>query len=162
MNERDALREALYGTSGHLHVLHALEGLDAGRAGRLLTGATHTIFQILGHMVFWQDFTLARLLGHRPATPRHAEESWPYAAAPEDGSEWEAAVVCLGEGLRGLEALVADPAFDLDAEVPGVEGVTQREELLMIQGHDSYHLGQIVQLRQQLGAWPPPRGGDTW
>jgi hypothetical protein len=22
--------------------------------------------------------------------------------------------------------------------------------------------GQIVLLRRQLGAWPPPRGGDTW
>ena len=28
--------------------------------------------------------------------------------------------------------------------------------------HFSYHLGQIVLLRQELGAWPPPRGGDTW
>ena len=35
-------------------------------------------------------------------------------------------------------------------------------EVLMVQGHDSYHLGQIVQLREQLGSWPPPKGGDTW
>jgi uncharacterized damage-inducible protein DinB len=41
-------------------------------------------------------------------------------------------------------------------------GVTVREEVLMLQGHNSYHLGQIVLLRQELGAWPPPRGGDTW
>ena len=29
-------------------------------------------------------------------------------------------------------------------------------------GSHSYRLGQIVTLRQDLGAWPRPSGGDTW
>jgi uncharacterized damage-inducible protein DinB len=28
--------------------------------------------------------------------------------------------------------------------------------------HNSYHGGQVVFLRQMLGAWPPPSGGVTW
>ena len=31
-----------------------------------------------------------------------------------------------------------------------------------IASHNSYHLGQIVLVRQLLGAWPPPGGGLTW
>jgi uncharacterized damage-inducible protein DinB len=31
-----------------------------------------------------------------------------------------------------------------------------------IAAHNSYHLGQVVVLRQMLGAWPPPSGGLTW
>jgi hypothetical protein len=28
--------------------------------------------------------------------------------------------------------------------------------------HNSYHLGQVVQVRQALQAWPPKTGSDTW
>jgi hypothetical protein len=36
------------------------------------------------------------------------------------------------------------------------------EVLYQLAAHNSYHVGQIVVLRQALGAWPPPGGGDTW
>jgi uncharacterized damage-inducible protein DinB len=28
--------------------------------------------------------------------------------------------------------------------------------------HTSHHLGQVILLRQMLGAWPPPSGSYTW
>jgi hypothetical protein len=28
--------------------------------------------------------------------------------------------------------------------------------------HTAHHLGQIIVLRQLLGAWPPPAGSWTW
>jgi uncharacterized damage-inducible protein DinB len=31
-----------------------------------------------------------------------------------------------------------------------------------IASHTSYHIGQVVMLRQLLGKWPPPSGGLTW
>jgi uncharacterized damage-inducible protein DinB len=162
MNERQALREQVYGQNSHLSLLHALEGLATDLAGERVGRAPHTIFQILQHMVYWQDITLARLLGHNPTRPPSAELGWAAPAAPEDESDWEASVACLAEGLRSLEGLLEDPAFDLDGPADRARRTTAREELLMLQGHNSYHVGQIVQLRQQLGAWPPPKGGDTW
>ena len=162
MNERQALQHQLYGVNSHLHVLHALEGLDHRVAGARVGRAPHTIFQILHHMVYWQDIALARMRGERPATPASAALGWMTPAAPEDASDWEAAIACLAEGLRGLEALLADREFELDGVAEPDRGTTVREELLMLQGHNSYHLGQIVMLRQELGAWPPPRGGNTW
>ncbi|HEY7818849.1 MAG TPA: DinB family protein, partial [Vicinamibacteria bacterium] len=36
------------------------------------------------------------------------------------------------------------------------------EMLHTIASHGSYHVGQVVLLRQMLGAWPPPSGGLTW
>ena len=162
MKERQALLHQLYGVNSHLHVLHALEGLEHKTAGARVGRAPHTIFQILHHMVYWQDIALARMRGERPARPASAELGWTAPAAPEDASDWEAAVACLAEGLRAFEALLANPEFDLDGVAEPDRGVSAREELLMLQGHNSYHLGQIVSLRQELGAWPPPRGGNTW
>ena len=162
MNEREALREHLYGVNSHLHTLHALEGLDPSAAGERVAAAPHTIFQILHHMIYWQDITLARLRGENPERPTSVALGWETPAGPEDGSDWEAAVACLAEGLRAFEGMLGDPEFDLDGVADPVRSQTAREEILMLQAHNSYHLGQIVMLRQELGSWPPPRGGDTW
>ena len=161
MNEREALANQLYGASSHKHVLHALEGLDPALAGRKVGRANHTIFQILQHVAYWQDISLARLAGDPPPRPASAALGWTAADTPVDEGEWQAAIACFAEGLRALEARVLDPELDLDRVVQPDRGVTAREEILMTQGHNSYHLGQIVLLRQELGAWPPPRGGET-
>lgn len=162
MNESETLREQLYGTGAHMHVMHALEGLHPSVAGERVSSAPHTAFQILQHMIYWQDITVARLRREAPERPASAELGWRSPPAPEDAGEWEGALACLAEGLRSLESMLADPSFDLDVVVDPTRGVTAREEILMIQTHNSYHLGQIVTLRQALGAWPPPRGGGTW
>ena len=162
MKEREALARQLYGESSHKHVLHSLEGLDFSLAGRRVGKANHTIFQILQHVAYWQDISLARLSGDPPPRPASAALGWTAPEAPEDESDWQAVIACFAEGLRSIEARVLDPEFDLDRLVQPDRGITAREELLMIQGHNSYHFGQIVLLRQELGAWPPPRGGDTW
>jgi len=159
MSERDTLRGLLYGVQSHVHVLHALEGLDPEDARALVAGAEHTIHQILGHMVYWQDIALARMQGRAPPDPRTAAEGW--ARAPF-GGDWGALVAAFADGLGAIETLVADPDYDLDRVVHERRGRTARGEVFMVQGHNGYHLGQIVQLRRQLGAWPPPRGGDTW
>ena len=161
MNEREALREQLYGVNSHLHLIHALEGLYPAASGEQVGRSPHTIYQILHHMIYWQDITLARLRGEEPGSPEAAELGW-QVARPEDESAWEAAVASLAEGVRELEGMLADPEFDLDRAYDPSRKETAREEILMVQAHNSYHLGQIVTLRQELGAWPPPRGGTDW
>jgi len=162
VKDRDTLRELLYGVNSHAHVLHALEGLEPRLAGAEVAGSPHTIFQLLHHMIYWQDQALARMRGDGPPFPESAAEGWSFPRAPEDESDWEAAVASLAEGLRAIEALVADESYDLDRALDEGGRRTGRGEVLMVQGHNSYHLGQLVQLRTQLGAWPPPKGGDTW
>jgi uncharacterized damage-inducible protein DinB len=39
---------------------------------------------------------------------------------------------------------------------------TVGEALVHVSTHNSYHLGQVIVLRQMLGAWPPPAGSYTW
>jgi len=162
MNERNAIREQLYGVNSHVHLLHALEGLPAEHAGRTLAGLPHSIFQNVHHMVFWQDMALARLRDEHPAFPASASESWIERTAPESENDWQAAIASLAEGLRSFEALIADDGYDLDRVVDSRRDGTAREEIFWVQGHNSYHLGQIVLLREAFEAWPPPRGGDTW
>jgi uncharacterized damage-inducible protein DinB len=161
MNESDALREQVYGVNSHMNVLHALEGLDPALAGQRVPGAPHTIFQILHHMIYWQDLALARMHGANPESPKSSVLGWRTSEAPEDPSDWEAAVACLAEGLRSLEEILIG-AEDLGRTADAARKTSLREEILMVQGHNSYHLGQIVMLRHLLGSWPPPRGRSDW
>ena len=162
MKTRDILREQLYGVHSHVHVVHALEGLDPAMAGARVPGSPHTIFQVLNHMVYWQDISLGRMREEQPPEPPTAAEGWEYPAAPEDESDWEALVACFVEGLRAVEERVANPEVDLDRVVDPRHDRTTFEQVMMVMSHNSYHLGQIVQLRQQLACWPPPKGGQTW
>jgi hypothetical protein len=52
-----------------------------------------------------------------------------------------------------MEDLVADPKADLFAKIPWGEGQTILREAMLVADHNGYHLGQIVSVRQALGAW---------
>ncbi len=162
MDERDALAHQVYGVDSHVHAAHALEGLDAEDAGKRPAGAPHSVFQILRHMIYWQDIGLARMRGETPPRPKAAAEGWTATVEPESADEWTDTLEEFAAGLWELQALLQNPDADLSLPVDAEHRRTVRQEALMLLCHNSYHLGQVVLLRQQLGRWPPPKGGETW
>ena len=152
-----AVRHALSGEGAHVQVGEVFAGLDWKRAGERPAGVAHSAFETLNHITFWQEWAVAWLDGEDPATPRHAAGSWPGTQAPASAAEWKRAVARLGKGLRELEKRAGRP------ELAGSRGgKTQLEMLVTIGSHNSYHAGQVAQLRRMLGSWPPPSGGATW
>jgi uncharacterized damage-inducible protein DinB len=154
---REALLRALSGEGAHVGAGKVLAGLDHERAGARPEGAPHTAFQIVNHLVFWQDHALAWLAGEKPPTPAHDAESWPGPERPADRAAWEEAAARFAAGLARLRRHAGED--DLAAR-RGPKTVLYI--LQVVAAHNSYHLGQVVFLRQQLGAWPPPGGGFTW
>jgi hypothetical protein len=55
--------------------------------------------------------------------------------------------------LKAISDLVANPATDLYAKIPHGSGQTILREALLVADHNAYHLGEMVLLRRQLGAW---------
>jgi hypothetical protein len=151
------VRHALSGEGAHVEVKEVFAGLDWKRAGVRPTGVVHSAFETLNHISFWQDWAVRWLDGKDPETPPHAAGSWPGSRAPASSAVWRRAVTRLGKGLRDLEthARKADLLTRVGAK-------TRLEMLHTIGSHNSYHAGQVVELRQMLGSWPPPSGGLTW
>jgi uncharacterized damage-inducible protein DinB len=56
--------------------------------------------------------------------------------------------------LQEMTKFVKNPKTDLYARIPHGEGQTVLREALLLVDHNSYHLGQLVDLRRALGAWP--------
>ncbi len=120
----------------------------------MVAGAPHTIAEIVAHLHYWQNYTLALARGEPVAQPTHAAEGWP-SAQPED---WENLRAAFLVGLAETKQLAREA--DLSRLVRGRD--TLGYELTLHVMHNAVHLGQVILLRQLLGTWPPEGGGDTW
>lgn len=131
----------------------ALEGLSGPDACRVPDVLPHSAAQIVAHVQFWQTWLLGVMAGEAPAMPEHAADGW-----PEPG-EWEELRAAFLRDSAALRERARDEAFVRSLDRQGRPyGVI----LCNFAGHGIYHLGQVVSVRQALGLWPPPSGGDTW
>lgn len=78
---------------------------------------------------------------------------------------WEMVRSRFTDGLQQLAALgerdVARPVTP-PIEFPPLVNYTVGDALVHVATHNAHHLGQVILLRQLLGAWPPPAGSWTW
>lgn len=152
-----ALVKSLIGERGHIPIARALPDITPELASQRMEGIPYSIYQLLKHMSYWQDFMLTFLEGGIPQAPGSVMESWPAEEAPGDEAELQDTVRHL---LQGVEKAVAFArTVQLDEPLSGFPGETKGGILRNIASHNSYHLGEIVLLRRLHGAWPPPGGG---
>jgi uncharacterized damage-inducible protein DinB len=148
---------ALSGKGAHVEAQNIVAGVEWKVAGTRPEGVPHSLFQLLNHMNYWQDWAVKWLDGKKPPIPKHASGSWPGSPGPASPEEWERAVQHFRSGLDELDRRARE------ADLFSKRGEKTRLEMLhTIASHNSYHAGQVVLLRQMLGTWPPPSGGLTW
>jgi uncharacterized damage-inducible protein DinB len=150
---RDHLLELLRGGGAHLTLDKAIADLPAKLRGATAPGLPHTVWQLLEHLRLaqWDLLEFSRDAKH--ASPPWPEGYWPKEAAPPDDEAWEKCLESLHRDLQAMQDLVADPQTDLHAKLPWGDGQTILREALLVADHNAYHLGQIVMVRQALGAW---------
>ncbi len=120
-------------------------------------GAPHSLYEELWHTDFWQRLTLS-VIEKRPIIfPEHAAESWPADNETLTDEVWHDLTQRFLNGLEEATELSGSQRLEESAG-----DRTVREQLESIVAHNAYHIGRMVFLRQLLGLWPPPPGGDTW
>jgi uncharacterized damage-inducible protein DinB len=140
-----------------------LEGLSAAQSEIRVTGASHSVVEILAHIVFWQSWFLDRCNGIGTPMPATASLGWPAATA----ADWEPLRQRFVSDLERAVSMVADDSartkrVEPPIEFPPLANHTLSDAVTHIAIHNAHHLGQIVTLRQIIGAWPPPEGSWTW
>lgn len=164
--ERVAL-ELLEGRGAHADSLGCVEDISAELASRKPTGFEHSIFEIVLHLNYWMEADLKRMRGTPDPYPARASEGWPESSATNEES-WRACIrkfrELLDEFKSSCRADAASWAMTAAVTHPSHERNASSMGALIFQAiaHNSYHLGQIVDLRRAHGAWPPAKGGDTW
>jgi uncharacterized damage-inducible protein DinB len=129
-------------------------------------GAPHSIAEELWHIVYWQDLFLRRAQREPLPYPDRATLGWQKLDTISQ-PEWEQLVARFDDGLAracGIAGLAGleDQYSTLTEPRSDTGPLTLQELLTNLAVHNAYHLGRIVLLRQMLGNWPPPGGGDTW
>jgi uncharacterized damage-inducible protein DinB len=146
---------------------HILESLDEALAHREFSGVPRTIYAELWHIAFWQQISLDWVSGIPTPNPSHAASGFP-SAADTAAEPWPQLCERFFTSLEAVAAIAANSArLEVPVQCPSPAGhplrtMTVREQLENLAGHNAYHFGRIVLLRQMAGSWPPPSGGFTW
>ena len=156
--QETALREQLVyllkGGGAHVHFMDAVENFPVTKRGTYAQGLAHTGWQLLEHarIAQWDIMEFSR--NHEHVSPEFPEGYWPKTPAPQNEEEWNDSVAAFKRDLREMIRLVENPRTDLYAAIPHGQGQTILREALVLADHNSYHLGQLVDLRRALGTWP--------
>jgi len=144
----------LKGGGAHVHFEDALAGFPPSKRGVFAKGLPHTGWQLLEHsrIAQWDILEFSRNAKH--VSPDFPGGYWPKTPLPPNDAAWEKSWKSFQNDLEEMIALVKNPKTDLFAKIPHGDGQTILREALLLADHNAYHLGQIVDLRRALGAWP--------
>ena len=147
---REQLIYSLNGKGAHMSFDQALKGFPVGMVGKSVPPLAHTVWQLVFHLWIaqWDILEFSRDPGHE--SPEWPDGYWPAHASPETPVEWDETVAKFRSDLSALIELVRDQKNDLLAPFPHGQGQTLLREALLVIDHNSYHVGQIVDLRRLL------------
>ena len=156
-SDRDLREQLVYllkGGGAHVHFMDALEGFPPGKHGTFADALPHTGWQLLEHvrLAQWDIMDFSKNSKH--VSPDFPGGYWPKTPAPANEKAWDESVAAFQRDLQEMVHLVQDPRTDLFAKIPHGQGQTILREALVLADHNAYHLGQLVDLRRALGAWP--------
>ena len=151
---REHLVYLLKGGGAHVHFMDAVEDFPEAKRGAFIAGLPHTGWQLLEHsrIAQWDILEFSRNPKH--VSPGFPEGYWPLTPGPPDEAAWAKSVEAFERDLEAMISLVKNPKTDLCAMLPHGDGQTILREALLVADHNAYHLGQLVDLRRALGAWP--------
>ncbi|WP_175991486.1 DinB family protein [Bacillus sp. Marseille-Q1617] len=137
----------------------ALQGCTAAEAAWTSSGNSNSVWQIVNHLIFWNEDVIHRMKGtENPLKAEDNEETFGNPGDPEDEMGWTQTVQRLNEVMNNLKSAIED-LDDEKLKAPYAADRYSYERLLsQIMMHDTYHVGQIVLLRKLQSSW----GGVDW
>ena len=156
MNEKKLRAHLVYSLSGkgaHMSFDKAVKGFPDELIGKNVPGLAHTAWQLVYHLWIAQSDILEFSRDATHKSPEWPAGYWP-GAAPEIPSEWDDTIRKFRTDLAAMIELVQDENNDQLAPFPHGQGQTLLREALLVIDHNSYHVGQLVDLKRLLGLDP--------
>lgn len=150
---RRHLVEFLRGGSAQAELKTVLDDFPAELRGSKPTGSPHSAWQLLEHIRLALHDLLDFSTNSHYLGMKWPDDYWPKDDAPPSGSAWDTSVKAVKKDIADFEKLIGEPESNLYATIPWGNGQTLLREVLLAGQHTSYHVGQLVLLRRELGAW---------
>ena len=156
MNEkafREQLVKVIDWEEAHVPFDRAVKGIPPSMRGVVPNGWEHSAWQLVEHIRIAQADILEFSITAKYNAKKWPDDYWPKASAPRNAAAWSKSIAEIRTDRKKLQQLAKNPRVDLTAEIPHGTGQTYLREILLVAAHNSYHIGQIVWLRKQLGIW---------
>lgn len=151
---RQHLARILDWTDAHASFDAAVQNFPSDLRGIRPDGFPHSAWQLIEHLRIAQRDILDFCRAATYHELRWPDQYWPPTPSPPTPAAWDASVVAYRSDREALKQMAADPDLDLTAVVPHGTDQTYLRELLLVADHTAYHVGQLIAVRQALGAWP--------
>lgn len=125
------------------------ENLDASQASMSSSGAPNSIWQILNHLIIWQDYLLKNLKGI-PTPDINEMNTWVEDKIILDNNILSEKIEIFHHQIQQIKD---------EIKLLKIDNYKIEENLKTIQDmtiHLSFHIGEIVLIRRQLGQYPFP------
>jgi len=159
MSEGEHLAEALTGLFAKENngwftpFMAAVGGLTAQQAAWVPGPGFNSVWGLVDHVWFWQQFMLPVLKGVPEQQTLRREDDWKPAADPTDEAAWQAACQRAVAVNAELAAYVGGLS-DEELAQPYAPGRARRQQVIQgIIAHYSYHTCEIISVRHMQGLW---------
>ena len=150
---RRELDRLLSGKGAHADFDAAVADFPAKMRGVRPEGLPHSAWELLEHIRIaqWDMLEFSRDPEHE--SPDWPKGYWPKTHEPPSADAWEKSVKACKHDLAEMRKLVTDAKSDLFTPFAHGDGQTLLREAMQMADHNAYHVGELVLIRRQLGAW---------
>lgn len=154
---RPQLLELIDGRGAHMPFDDAVKDFPESAINLRPPNVPYTLWHLLEHIRRAQWDILDYIRNRAYLAPNWPDEYWPARDATATPEQFAGTLDGFRADNRALHELVADPATDLLATIPGTPGHTILREVRVIGAHNAYHIGEFAILREVMGTWPAGR-----
>lgn len=147
---REHLASLLTSGNAHMDFEEAVGDFTPEQRYKSPGEGAHSPWEVLEHMriSLWDILEFVRNPDH--VSPKWPEGYWPAPGAAPGPAAWDESAAAVRADLKAAVALAEDESQDLYAKIPHGDGQTLLAEILLVADHNSYHIGQLSLLRDQL------------
>src|SRR5437879_1092584 len=140
--------EAIFADS--LDTFKAFDDLDLQIVNNSLPDTPKNIWQILNHLIIWQQYQIEILSGQAPVQNIAETETWFENNHIVDLHLVNSAVATFKDQINDIKALISI----LTIETPDIQA--KLKCIQDIAAHLSFHLGEVILIRRQQKNYPMP------
>lgn len=132
----------------------AVAGLTAEQAARVPAEGFNSIWAVVNHVRYWQEYMLLLLKGVSVDLKTWSNgPDWAALPSPASQADWQTALERAAAVNREMTALVGQMS-EADLNAPVAPGKPARWQIIQgVIAHTSYHTCEIISIRHMQGLW---------
>ena len=149
---REYLAGVVAGQGAHITFGQAVADFPEGKIGSRVPHLDHTAWMLIFHMAeaLWDIIEYIDYTNYAPK--EYPSGYWPADDEPEHIDMWYKKIDSIEAGIARLQDMLRDPQRDIFAPLPHSAEHNIARQAITAADHNSYHIGQLVDLRMLLEA----------